>query len=173
MPVEVDTHSLSLLEFRSGVIGSMTMSFDVWDSETPRFEIYGGEGTICVPDPDPVHGANVFGGEVWVRTRETARWTHQPRPQGREHWAVAENRHGFDEDSRGLGLLDLALAVRDRRPVRASGALAQHVCEVMTGILASPGTGGFVDIHSRPAVPAPLPETFPLSEAAARSTEMI
>ena len=41
MDVEVDTHSLSLLQFSSGAIGSMTMSFDVWDSETPRFEIYG------------------------------------------------------------------------------------------------------------------------------------
>ena len=37
MQVEVDTHSLSLLEFEAGVIGSMMISFDVWDSETPRF----------------------------------------------------------------------------------------------------------------------------------------
>ena len=48
MPVEVDTHSLSLLEFDSGVIGSM-MIFDIWDSETPRFEIYGEEEPSALP----------------------------------------------------------------------------------------------------------------------------
>lgn len=171
MTVDVDTHSLSLLEFQSGVIGSMTMSFDIWDSETPRLEIYGEDGTICIADPDPVHGANIFGGEVWVRTRETSRWSHQPRPQGREHWTVAETTHGFNEDSRGLGLLDLALAARDKRPVRASGELAQHVCEVMTGILSSPQAGGFVDIRSRPAIPPALPEAFPRGETCGGSEE--
>ena len=40
MTVEVDTHSLSILEFDTGAIGSKTISFDAWDSDTPRFEIY-------------------------------------------------------------------------------------------------------------------------------------
>jgi predicted dehydrogenase len=68
MTVEMDTHVLGLIEFAAGVIGSMTTSFDVWDSQTPRLEIYGEYGTICIPDPDPVHGANIFQGEVWYRT---------------------------------------------------------------------------------------------------------
>jgi len=164
MPVEVDTHNLGLIEFESGVIGQLMMSFDVWDSETPRFEIYGEEGTICIPDPDPVHGANIFQGEVWLRTRRTARWTHQPRPTGRGNWFVAENTHGFNEDNRGLGLVDLAYAVRDGRPPRASGEMAQHVYEVMSGMLASPDDGQFVEIASTCAMPEPLPENFPDSE---------
>ena len=41
MPVEVDTHCLSMFEFESGVIGQMMVSFDVWESETPRLEVYG------------------------------------------------------------------------------------------------------------------------------------
>ena len=123
MRVEVDTHSLSLLEFETGVIGSMMISFDVWDSETPRFEIYGEEGTICIADPDPVHGANVFGGEVLYRTRDTSRWTHQPRPAGRDSWQVAECLHGYNVNSRGLGLLDLAHAVAERRPPRQAASL--------------------------------------------------
>jgi predicted dehydrogenase len=164
MDVEVDTHSLSMFEFRSGVIGSMTMSFDIWDSETPRFEIYGENGTICIADPDPVYGANRFEGDVLYRTRETSRWSHQPRPEGRGEWQVAENSHGFNENSRGLGLLELAYAARDKRQPRASGELAQHVCEVMTGILDSPKTGGFVDINSGSPIPEMLPENFPASE---------
>jgi predicted dehydrogenase len=164
MTVEVDTHVCGMLEFASGVIGSITASFDVWDSETPRLEIYGEEGTISIPDADPVHGANLFQGEVWYRTRETARWTYTPRVRGLDDWQVAENTHGYNQDFRGLGLVDLAYAVRDGRPVRASGEMAHHVCEIMTGILDSPKTGAFRVLESSCAIPAPLPEDFPLGE---------
>lgn len=157
MPVEVDTHVVSLMEFENGVIGDMTMSFDVWDSEAPRFEIYGETGTVCIADPDPVHGANIFGGEVWLRTRETSRWTHQPRPQGREHWHVVPCHHGFSDDSRGLGLLDLAYAVRSGRAPRASGDLAFHVFEVMDAVQRAPKFGTYQTIQTRVDRPAPLP----------------
>ncbi|MEL7343872.1 MAG: Gfo/Idh/MocA family oxidoreductase [Pseudomonadota bacterium] len=157
MPVEVDTHVISILEFENGVIGDMTMSFDVWDSETPRFEIYGETGTICIPDPDPVHGANIFGGEVWLRTRETSRWAHQPRPQGRENWDVVPCHHGFENDSRALGLLDLAYAAQSGRVPRASGELAYHVFEVMDAIQRAPKLGAYQTIESRVDRPEPLP----------------
>lgn len=161
IPVDVDTHSLSIIEFQSGVLASMTMSFDVWDSDTPRLEIYGENGTICVPDPDPVHGANIFQGPVWYRTRAQSRWETQPRPTGRDAWLVAENTHGFNEDSRGLGLLDLAYAAREGRQPRASGQLACHVLDAMEGIAAAPSRGGFVDLGTSCPVPSVLPETFP------------
>ena len=108
--VEVDTHSLSMMEFVSGAIGNMTISFDIWDSATPRLEIYGTEGTVCIPDPDPVHGANNFGGPVWYRTRKTSRWEYQPRPTDRPAtWLEAKNTHGFNSNSRGLGLLEILM----------------------------------------------------------------
>ena len=161
MTVEVDTHSQSMLSFASGVIGSMTMSFDIWDSEMPRFEIYGEEGTICIPDPDPVHGANIFDGEVLYRTRQTSRWTHQPRPTGRGDWQIAENQFGYNYNARGLGLLDLAWAVRERRAPRASSELAFHIFEVMDAIARSHQTGQAEQVISRVARPEPLPRVFP------------
>ena len=161
MKVETDTHVQGMVEFASGAIGSITMSFDIWDSETPRFEIYGTEGTICIPDPDPVHGINIFEGEVWYRTRETSRWTHKPRPTGREHWQVADNHHGLNEDSRGIGLIEMADAIAKQRKPRCSGELAHHVLEVMMGILRGSESGQFTKIYSRPQVPALLPEQFP------------
>ena len=82
MPVEVDTHSLSLLEFENGAIGDMTISFDVWDDSPLRD--CGEEGTICILDPDPVHGANIFQGEVWYRTKRMhAGHTSHDRPGAR------------------------------------------------------------------------------------------
>ncbi len=161
MDVEIETHVVSQLAFAAGPIGSMTMSFDVWDSDTPRLEIYGEEGTLCIPDPDPVFGANIFGGPVLYRQRETSRWTHQPRPTGREAWQVAENDFGFNENARGLGLLDLAYAVRKNRAPRASGDLAQHVLEAMLSILASAEQGGAMIPLTTPCErPAPLPRNF-------------
>lgn len=161
IPVDVDTHSLSMIEFQSGVLASMTMSFDVWDSDAPRFEIYGSDGTICIPDPDPVHGANIFQGPVWYRTRAQSRWEVQPRPTGRDDWLIADNTHGYNQDSRGLGLLDLAYAAREGRAPRASGEMAYHVLEAMEGIAKAPKNGGFVDLQSSCAVPPMMPEDFP------------
>ena len=57
MTADVDIHSLSILESDNGSISSMTITFDIWHIHTARFEIYGTEGTICISDPDPVHGA--------------------------------------------------------------------------------------------------------------------
>ena len=159
MPVHVDTHCLSLIEFESGVIGQMMVSFDVWESETPRLEIYGTEGTLCIPDPDPGDGANIFQGPVWLRTRATSRWTKRPRPEAPANWEVADNTHGLNFDARGAGLAEMAQAVRENRPPRASGELGQHLCEVMQGMLDSQTRGQFVEIASRCARPPILPET--------------
>jgi predicted dehydrogenase len=161
IPVQVDTHVQTLFEFASGVQGSMTISFDIWESETPRFEIYGEDGTICIADPDPVHGANIFQGEVWYRTRETSRWVYQPRVPGNPEWQIAKNTHGHNEDSRGLGLVDMALAICEQRAARCSGTLAMHLFDVMQGVLDSAERGEFIDIASRCTPPAALPETFP------------
>ena len=98
------------------------------------------------PIPDPGDGANVFQGPVWYRTRETARWTMRPRPKAPANWSVAENTHGYNYDARGIGLLDLAQAVSERRGARASGDMAFHVYEAIEGMLASSGLGRFVVI---------------------------
>ena len=161
IPVEEDTHSLNLIAFENGVLGEMMVSFDVWESETPRLEIYGEDGTICIPDPDPGDGANIFQGPVWFRTQKEARWTMRPRPKAPAEWCVAENIHGFNYDARGLGLLEMADAVAKGRTPRASGALAYHVTEAMEAMLTSTREARFVDVNSTCVRPELLPETFP------------
>ena len=49
--MEVPTYQTGLMQFASGVIGTIFVTFDVYASETPRIEIYGTEGTLSVPDP--------------------------------------------------------------------------------------------------------------------------
>jgi len=156
--VEIDTHSLSLIEFDCGVIGSMTMSFDVWESETPRLEIYGSEGSICIPDLDPVHGANNFDGPVWFRRRKDSRWEFQPRPIDRpEQWLVAENRYRYNANYSGLGLRDLAQARVENREPRADGKLAFHVLEALIAIEESARAQRFQEISSTVKRPDPMP----------------
>ena len=56
----------------------------------PRIEIYGTEGTLSLPDP------NTFGGPV-----KTAK-------AGEKEWADVPLTHGYADQSRGLGVADMA-----------------------------------------------------------------
>jgi predicted dehydrogenase len=111
--VETPTHIAGIMDFENGAIGEITTSFDVWHSKLPCISIYGTEGSMIVPDP------NGFGGEIFVRGANDKDWELRPLT------------HGFAENSRGLGVLDMAHAIAENRPHRASGELAYHVLDAM------------------------------------------
>ena len=58
--VNTPTHIEALLEFRSGVVGSLMTTFDLWDPEHSAITIYGSEGSLRLPDP------NTFGGPIFL-----------------------------------------------------------------------------------------------------------
>ncbi len=62
IPVEVATHAAGTLEFVSGPVVTMVMSFDVPRHRHRPIEIYGSEGAMAVPDP------NWFGGQIEIGT---------------------------------------------------------------------------------------------------------
>ncbi|GAA1688814.1 Gfo/Idh/MocA family oxidoreductase [Fodinicola feengrottensis] len=134
--VEVDTHVIALLDFAAGPSASATFSFD---SAAPlvSLEITGTEGVLKLPDP------NTFGGPVRAYARGSADW-HEVPVKG--HVA-----------GRGLGVLDLARAVRTGQPPRASGALGMHVLEAMSAILDSTEHVDFRTLTSTVDRPAALP----------------
>ncbi|WP_332634353.1 Gfo/Idh/MocA family protein [Halalkalibacter flavus] len=162
--VEVPTHISGNLQFENGTVATIMASFDVWDSELPRMEIYGSKGTLLIPDVDPLDGPNLFGGPLLVRTSETSRWRTLPRSESPKTWEEVQLTHGFNEDSRGLGLADMAYAIRDHRPERASAEMAYHSLEAMIGLLESSSKGKFYTLNSTCARPSPLPVNFPFSE---------
>jgi predicted dehydrogenase len=139
IPVEVPTHVAGTLHFVEGAVVSIAMSFDVPKHRHLPLELYGTDAALIVPDP------NIFGGTI-ERAAPGGEWEEVPiaRP-----WA--------DANYRSLGLADMAQALRDGRPHRASGALAYHVLEVMEAFGRSAEAGRFIDIASRPPRPAPLP----------------
>jgi predicted dehydrogenase len=139
MPVEVSTHVSGNLEFVSGAVVSIAMSFDVPKHRHSPIEIYGDKGALIVPDP------NRFGGEVAVAKT------------GGE-WDVVPHSHGHtDGEFRSIGAADMAAAIVAGRPHRASGALAFHVLEVMEAFQTSSDEGRRVKIDSRPERPTMLP----------------
>jgi predicted dehydrogenase len=171
MEVTVDTHVTGVLRFASGALATLIASFDVWDSALPRLEIYGTEGTICLPDPDPLSGPNLFGGPVLFRDAASARWRGVPRSDPLPEWTEVPIEHPFtsvshQDNSRGIGLVDMACAIRDGRRPRASGRMALHAVEVMESLLTSAGEDRFLTMTTTFELPAPLPVDWPAGERA-------
>ena len=101
-----------------------------------------------MPDPDPYDGPNLFGGEILLRTMENTRWFSLPRPEEEtsRQAIVIENDRPFTStthayNSRGIGLIDLLMALEENRPVRAGGEMALHELELMEKIYESAKTG--------------------------------
>ncbi|MFW5686039.1 MAG: Gfo/Idh/MocA family protein [Spirochaetota bacterium] len=140
--VDVPTHVVGTLEFTGGAVGTVITSFDIWASTLPRIEIYGTEGSLSVPDP------NTFGGPVLIRGRQDEEWSEVPLT------------HKYDENSRGLGVAEMADAIGAGRPHRASGELTGHVLDVMHGVHIAAETGTRYAVEIAGVRPEPLPSDF-------------
>ena len=139
IPVEIPTHIAGVLDFQSGVVGTLTTSFDVWSHRLPFIEIYGSEGTLSLPDP------NTFGGPILLRRSGVKEWSEVPLA------------YGYSENSRGIGVADMAAAIKAKRPHRASGELAYHVLDIMHAFHDASATGKYAQLKSTITRPTPLP----------------
>ncbi|ADY12357.1 Gfo/Idh/MocA family protein [Sphaerochaeta globosa] len=117
--VEVATHIAGALHFESGAVATLVTSFDIWHHSMPRLEIYGTEGSLQVPDP------NTFGGPILFCRKGTKEWKEIPL------------LFDYAENSRGLGVADIAQSIVEGSDNRASGVLARHVVEVMSSLILS------------------------------------
>lgn len=141
--VDVPTHVAGVLDFASGAVGTIITSFDVWAAELPRIEIYGSEGTLSVPDP------NTFGGPVHIRRAGAGQWSEVPLT------------HGYSENSRSVGLADMACGIRSGRPHRASAELTYHVLDIMHAFHDASREGRHIELASTCSRPAALPMGLP------------
>ncbi|MGH2459524.1 MAG: Gfo/Idh/MocA family protein [Chloroflexota bacterium] len=137
--VETPSHVVGVMDHASGAVSTIITSTDVWPGSLPWIEIYGETGTLSVPDP------NYWGGPVRLR-----------KP-GESAWTEVALTHGYAENSRGLGLADLAKAIKLGRAHRASGDLAYHVLDVMQGVHEASREGHHVEITSQFIAPKLLP----------------
>ncbi len=139
IPVDIDTHVVAILEHESGVVSTVTVSFEVWATRSPLFEVHGTAGTLGVPDP------NRFADPVSIATADDREWRELP---------IAA---GYADAGRGYGLADMAHAIATDRPHRASGDLAFHVLEIMEAVQTASRDHVVVDVRSRPGRPQTVP----------------
>lgn len=138
--VETPTHIAGVMDFASGVVGTLITSFDVKaGANLPNLEIYGTEGTLSMPDP------NTFAGSVRVRR------------VGQTEWREVPFSHIYSENSRGIGIADMAYAIRSKRQHRANGDMAYHVLDLMHTFAEASDKGKHIDVSSSCERPKPLP----------------
>ena len=116
--VEVPTLYAGNLRFTSGAIGTLYTTFDVYYPGQARLEVYGTKGTLYVPDP------NCFSGPIRLFTPG-------------EGMKDVEAAFDYPDNSRGLGLADMAKALACGRPFRANSTQTYHVLEIMDGFAQS------------------------------------
>lgn len=131
MDVEVPTYYAGILKFENGVIAQAFTTFDVYTLDGIKIEIYGSEGTLKVPDP------NCFGGEVQLL-----------RP-GMDHYETIPLVKNYTENSRALGLAEMAESIQKGRMHRANYEQQLHLVEVMNAFVTSSETGKIVKIKSK------------------------
>lgn len=117
--VHTPTHIQSTLTMRSGVVGTLLTTFDLYDPEHYAFTIWGTEGSLRLPDP------NTFGGPLRIFRPGDIDWSDVPLDTDLS-----------SDDSRGLGVQDMARALLDgSADHRANGDQAYHVLDVMLSAL--------------------------------------
>jgi predicted dehydrogenase len=141
--VGTDTYVTSILQFESGVLANLVAAFGIWGADLPQLQVYGTAGVLNVPDP------NTFGGTVRANLHSEADgWREVPLEY--EHTDHCGN-------CRGLGVVEMATAVREGRQPRASAAVAYHVLDVMQSVAESAAAGRHVEVMSTCERPSPLP----------------
>ena len=138
--VSTDTHVTGVLEHANGALSTLVMSFDGTATSAASIEVHGTDASLIVPDP------NTFAGDVRLRTT------------GDTEWGTLPADAGFEDATRGVGLLDFIRTPKGHTS-RASGALALHVLDVMTSLLRSAREGRRIDV----ATTAERPEIMPLT----------
>lgn len=127
---ESETYLMGNLRFKSGCMGTLHFNSRSIRTEKPYVAFYGTEGIIFLEDP------NFFGGDVKVILK------------GRTEPMVFPHTHGYDGDDRGLGVAEMAWALRKGRVPRTNGDMAFHALEILIGIIESGETKGFYEMKS-------------------------
>ena len=146
-PVGVATHVNVLTQFIGGQTAQSTLSFDTPLFRHGLFEVSGTEGTLVLPDP------NTFTGEVRLyRPLASLGMVNEQHYEVVPEVGVVTNR--------GLGVLDMARAIRSGRPHIATGELGYHILDTLVSVEEAIVRHEHVAVKSRVDVPPMVPADF-------------
>ena len=152
--VTVPSHVSAIAQFENSESSQSIFSFDSPYKRQGFVEITGTEATIAFPDP------NRFDGDIRICAR------------GAEEWTTVASVGSTA--SRGVGVLEMARAIREGRPHRAPGELAYHVLDAMVSISESMDSGEFVSLQSVTTPSKALPEDWdPTTLTVSESTDVL
>ena len=117
------------MRFMDDVLCTLTLRWgDTPSDEVPILQIFGTQGVLCLPNPDTF---SAF-----------ARW----RRHGELSWhrvAEAHGRGNYTPNLRGIGVADMAQAIRQGKTPRSAPDVALHVVEILETLsLTDPSTDG-------------------------------
>lgn len=132
-----------VLQFASGALGSIHFDGNTIGETKHVLTIYGTEGILELGDP------NCFDGEVRLTRAEggscvvphTHGYNGKPTLPDATQW---EHIYGH----RGIGVAEMAWAIRTGRPNRCSKELGYHVMEVLIGMDRAAASGSTYQLHS-------------------------
>jgi predicted dehydrogenase len=122
------------LEFSNGVYGSILFAANIRDMDQ-MFMVYGSQGTIICPDP------NFFGGNVYLQTNVGKGMSFAPGGLVALPNYQIPPTHGYLEEARGVGLMDLAFAIRNGRKPRCHYTMGMQAFETVHGLIDSSVNG--------------------------------
>ncbi|NQU11038.1 Gfo/Idh/MocA family oxidoreductase [bacterium] len=139
--VTVPDWQAAVLEFEAGLIGRVTASFYVGNPTRTRegLEIHGDDGSLIL--------------DQWAGFNSPVR----VGKFGQAATRVPLVREPYQGVEFGRGLVELAAALREKRPHRNGAEHAAHVVEIMEAILTAVRTGRAVRVKSSFPAPAPMP----------------
>lgn len=139
----------SVLELESGVTGTVSINADSVFFDQTYFAIYGSKGILYLSCPD------WFNGEVrlYENTYDFAKADSPERVK-------IDIPFGFNENSRGVGVADMAYAIMNGREMRASKERACHVLDIQECMVKSDAQNGAyvaVETHCERSLPLSVP----------------
>ena len=127
------TTMVGTLEFDCGVTGVMMMPGGQMEKQ---FIVSGSEGVLFMPDP------NFFGGDIVIQHNSGKGMIFDPQrgplPDGK---FTVPTTFGYNTEARGVGLMDLAFAIRNGRRPRCHGSMGYQAFECVHGMIESYQTG--------------------------------
>lgn len=143
--VEIPSTLQVLMSFEHGGTAQSIYSTDSALNRTGLLEVTGTEGTIVIPDP------NNFGGEITITRPAPVLHAATPVEQVPQEGIVT---------ARGLGVLDLARAIRAGRPHIATGEFGYHVLDTLLSIEEAAESRAWVTVESTVDAPGSMPAEF-------------
>ena len=137
--VNAPTHVAGVLDFSSGAVCTVILTADVYGIGLPHIEIYGSEASLRCIDP------NNFGGTLYLRQPDSS------------DLIPVESEYKYNENSRGVGVADMAAARCSGRPHRASGEMTYHVIDIVNAFHDASRENRHIELASTCDRPAPLP----------------